>query len=144
MTNFSPAVFGGDTSVPTLNQNGSFSGADALAALPDIHITSDFQTKNSVTMIKEGVSEAAQRSYTGQVFDPAHSIIEGYTDRSNPSTNYINTGLIDPDSILETQIHELGNSLANITGTMPSKLNTPADDPGQKLKDCYTGDSDKK
>jgi hypothetical protein len=74
-----------------------------------------------------------QKGYT----TPVHTgIIPGWTDSRNPYVNYTTNGSIG-DAVVDTQIWELGNSLADITGTMPAKLKSDRQDPGAKTLECY-------
>jgi RHS repeat-associated protein len=130
LTDFSPSIGRGTDDPYHNNTNGSATLVDGLAVLPKITVTNDIQSKN---IMNQPSRSQVQGSYTTPFYD---GIIPGWTESRNPYVNYTINGAIG-DAPLNTQIWELGNSLAFITGTMPKKLRSPGDDPGAKTLECY-------
>jgi hypothetical protein len=106
--------------------------------LGNIHVKTDFQSMGQY-QIQRYLATAAANSYTGAIYSSGAEIISGFTPTAHPRENYVNANIIDPVTAVQIQIWELGNSLADIVGSMPKALSTPNDDPGKKLADCYKG-----
>jgi hypothetical protein len=73
---------------------------------------------------------------------PAGGFVAGYTDLQIPFTNYTGRNL-SASQVADTQIWELGNSLAGITGQqIPQNWNIQPgpqnNEPGHQLLGCYT------
>jgi RHS repeat-associated protein len=121
---------GRGTGRPDDNTNGTatvlFVGDPSIP----LTVTNDITSK---AVRDQPTPDELKRSYSG---DTGIGIVPGWTDSRNPFTNYTLNGVIGPGAV-DTQIWELGNSLALIEGTMPSKLRAPSDDPGAELLDCY-------
>jgi len=64
------------------------------------------------------------------------SSIPGWTYSSNPWTNYTVNATVGQAAV-DTQIFELGNSIADILGIAPPHEHDPSDDPGNLLLTCY-------
>ncbi|MHB8525864.1 MAG: RHS repeat-associated core domain-containing protein [Candidatus Acidiferrales bacterium] len=139
-------------------QNGSFTGAMAGAYTgynqPLAPGPSQFTVTNNVNKYS-GSQLAGVAAANGQL-QPGESI-GGYTFFNNPYENYtandlssynggggVPGGIPIPDPAfadLETQIFELGNSLAVLTDTVPQNVNStpgPANtEPGTRLLNCF-------
>jgi hypothetical protein len=111
-------------------QNGSFTGfssdlsSNGGLSYDEITIQNDVNTYSTLGL---GAIYEAQRGPL-----PAGTFVYGRTPRNAPFTNFTANNLT-PAATLETQIYELGNSLGQITGNIPSG----GIEPGQPFLDCY-------
>jgi len=131
------------------DQNGSFTGdkAGVYTGLdtPDVPGPMQFTVVNDTSMNQSAVTASyyiARRTY-GQP-DPAVHSIAGFTNEHDftygPFLNYTANNQ-SPSDILDTQVWELGNSLAFITHTFPANVNIEPGvnntEPGNTLLDCF-------
>ena len=68
--------------------------------------------------------------------DPVSEPTVGYADLTNPWTNYTASGMLGQAAV-DTQIWELGNSIAGIEYALPAQLANPSQDPGATTLNCY-------
>jgi RHS repeat-associated protein len=122
LLSFSPTI--GNGTNDARNRNGS---ATVLPTVPLVAVT-------IVNDISKGWQDAP--THSGAYQDPNVSGANGWTDPRNPYTNYTLNSTVD-QAAMDTQIWELGNSLAYITNTMPKKLKDWTHDPGATLLKCY-------
>jgi RHS repeat-associated protein len=96
----------------------------------------DFTIYNNDTKYNRGTLTYMAKRVPGNEWIPENGV-HGRTSPSNPYENYTAR---DATSLVDTQIYELGNSLAFITGTVPEKVDMRPgpnnNEPGNLLLKC--------
>jgi len=112
-------MYGNDTTIEIINEVNAYSGAK----LRDI-----YNNTPPVPSRKVGLLDG----YTGPTPDGAGGA--QYT----PYRNFTANDIRDPMVIIQTQVHELGNSLSDITGAANNERRRIHGDPdaGAKLENC--------
>jgi hypothetical protein len=105
-------MYGNDTTISVVNEVSAYTSAQMI------------------TFYNQGKPPSQQL--------PANANVTGYTGSTpscyTPYRNFTASNLRNPMEILKTQVHELGHSLAAITGVGFDQNNTP--EAGWKLEDC--------
>jgi RHS repeat-associated protein len=93
---------------------------------------------NDITSVPFQNMQQPSSAYVNQGTGPSF----GFTNPGDPWTNYAATGMLGQAAV-DVQIHELGNSIAVIQGTLPAQypgqpvLQSPEQDPGATTLNCY-------
>jgi RHS repeat-associated protein len=122
LLNFSPTVGEGSNGN---NANGWATIMYSWFPISSFTVTND---------ISKGWESAPRYSQIYQ--DHNLPMADGWTSSKDPYTNYTENGAVGQTAV-DTQIWELGNSLAWITHTMPTSLPNWTKDPGGVLLKCY-------
>jgi len=130
LTSFTPSNDGSDGTFkgfgPDRIKNG---GNDAI-----IEVTNDVNKYSSSEAL---VVVNAARVAAGLTPLPANTFMYGFMDPASPYTNFTSNNVTNTVEIVKTQIHELGNSLQEITGAANNDQANVADpDAGNRLENC--------